>query len=55
MMSTISARPRRAVAIEFVKIAAGFVLIYLTLERTATWTNSQFGEYGVLICGLVMS
>jgi membrane protease YdiL (CAAX protease family) len=54
MMSTISARPRRAVAIEFVKIAAGFVLIYLTLERTATWTNSQFGEYGVLICGLVI-
>jgi membrane protease YdiL (CAAX protease family) len=48
------ARPRRAVAIELVKVAAGFALIYLALERAATWTNSQFGEYGALICGLVI-
>jgi membrane protease YdiL (CAAX protease family) len=40
---------------EFVKLAAGFAAIYLVLDRAAGWTNSLFGEYGALICALVIA
>jgi membrane protease YdiL (CAAX protease family) len=40
---------------EFVKLTAGFTIIYLVLDRSAAWTNSLFGEYGLLICGLVIA
>jgi membrane protease YdiL (CAAX protease family) len=44
------ARPTR-----MVPLTVGFALIYLVLDRSATWTNSLFGEYGVLICALVIA
>jgi membrane protease YdiL (CAAX protease family) len=46
---------RSARASAFVKLTVGFALIYLVLDRSATWTNSLFGEYGVLICALVIA
>jgi hypothetical protein len=39
---------------EFARLAAGFVLIYVVLERVGAWTNSLYGEYGALICGSVI-
>ena len=54
MTSTKPALHRSAYSRAFVKLAFGFALIYLVLDRSATWTNSLFGEYGVLICGLVI-
>jgi membrane protease YdiL (CAAX protease family) len=39
----------------FVKLTAGFAIIYLVLDRSATWTNSLYGEYGALICALVIA
>jgi membrane protease YdiL (CAAX protease family) len=44
------ARPAR-----MVPLTVGFILIYLVLDRSATWTNSLFGEYGAPICALVIA
>ena len=54
MTSTIGSSARSTLIREFVKLTAGFAAIYLVLERTAAQTNSLFGEYGALICGLVV-
>jgi membrane protease YdiL (CAAX protease family) len=54
MTTTIGSSARSALIREFVKLTLGFVAIYLVLERTAAKTNSLFGEYGALICGLVI-
>ncbi len=40
---------------DFVKLTAGFAMIYLVLDRSAAWTNSLYGEYGLLICTLVIA
>jgi membrane protease YdiL (CAAX protease family) len=39
----------------FLKLTVGFALIYLVLDRSATWTNSLLGEYGALICALTIA
>ena len=49
------AMARVARSTEYVKLVAGFAMIYLVLDRSATWTNSLFGEYGALICVLVIA
>jgi membrane protease YdiL (CAAX protease family) len=54
MASALGSSARSALIREFVKLTAGFAAIYLVLERTAAQTNSLFGEYGALICGLVV-
>ncbi|NTU79057.1 MAG: CPBP family intramembrane metalloprotease [Chloroflexales bacterium] len=41
--------------IETAKLVAGFAIIYLVLDRSATWTRSAYGEYGLLICVLVIA
>lgn len=55
MTTAMPARHRFAHSSAFVKLTVGFALIYLVLDRSATWTNSLFGEYGVLICALVIA
>jgi membrane protease YdiL (CAAX protease family) len=55
MASALESSARSALIREFVKLTAGFAAIYLVLERTAAQTNSLFGEYGALICGLVVA
>lgn len=35
-------------------VVAGFVVIWVVLDRSATWLNSNVGEAGVLVCGLVI-
>lgn len=40
---------------EWGMLTAGFALIYLVLDRSATWTNSLYGEYGAPICALVIA
>ena len=35
-------------------IVAGFVVVWVVLERSATWLNSNMGETGVLVCALVI-
>jgi membrane protease YdiL (CAAX protease family) len=54
MTPIASASGRSTGTIEFVKLTAGFAIIYLVLDRSATWTNSLYGEYGLLICALVI-
>src|SRR5262245_13901489 len=55
MTSTSSAGGASTSTMEFVKIVAGFAVIYLVLDRSAAWTNSLYGEYGLLICALVIA
>jgi membrane protease YdiL (CAAX protease family) len=55
MTSSASAVGRSVHTTEFAKLGAGFVLIYVVLERVAAWTNSLYGEYGALICALVIA
>jgi len=56
MMTIATPAMRRAArSSEYVKLVAGFAMIYLVLDRSATWTNSLFGEYGALICVLVIA
>lgn len=54
MVYALGSEARSGLVREFVKLTAGFVAIYLILERTAAETNSLFGEYGALICALVV-
>jgi membrane protease YdiL (CAAX protease family) len=54
MASTTSSNGRSAFTSEFAKLTAGFAAIYLVLDYSATSTNSLFGEYGALICVLVV-
>jgi membrane protease YdiL (CAAX protease family) len=55
MISIAPVSWRSAYTREFVKLTAGFVIIYLVLDRSATWTNSLYGESGALICTLVIA
>jgi membrane protease YdiL (CAAX protease family) len=55
MTPIASASGRSTDTIEFVKLTAGFAIIYLVLDRSATWTNSLYGEYGALICIFVIA
>jgi membrane protease YdiL (CAAX protease family) len=55
MTPTASASGQSTSTIEFVKLTAGFTIIYLVLDRSATWTNSLYGEYGLPICALVIA
>ena len=55
MTTATPALHRSAHSSAFVKLTVGFALIYLVLDRSATWTNSLFGEYGALICALVIA
>jgi membrane protease YdiL (CAAX protease family) len=55
MTITTPAIGRAARSSEYLKLTAGFAIIYLVLDRSATWTNSLYGEYGLLICTLVLA
>lgn len=55
MTPSISASLRSTRTMLLVKLTAGFAIIYLVLDRSATWTNSLYGEYGALICVLVIA
>jgi membrane protease YdiL (CAAX protease family) len=55
MTSATPAAGRAARSTGFVRLTAGFAIIYLVLDRSATWTNSLYGEYGALICALVIA
>jgi membrane protease YdiL (CAAX protease family) len=55
MTSVTPAIGRAARSTEFLKLTVGFVIIYLVLDRSATWTNSLYGEYGALISALVIA
>lgn len=35
-------------------VVAGFVVIWVVLDRSATWLDSNVGEAGVLVCALVI-
>jgi membrane protease YdiL (CAAX protease family) len=36
-------------------VVAGFVVIWIVLERSATWLGSNLGEAGLLVCALVIA
>jgi membrane protease YdiL (CAAX protease family) len=55
MIKIASASERSTYTMGFVKLTVGFVIIYLVLDRSATWTNSLYGEYGALICAFVIA
>jgi membrane protease YdiL (CAAX protease family) len=55
MTTSVPAVTRSTRATEYAKLTAGFLLIYVVLERVAAWTNSLYGEYGALICTLVIA
>ena len=55
MIRVASASGRSTHTWEFVMLTAGFVIIYLVLDRSATWTNSLYGEYGAMICTVVIA
>jgi len=55
MTSTTSGIGRAAYSTGFVKLTAGFAVVYLVLDRSAAWTNSLYGEHGLLICALVIA
>lgn len=54
MTTTTPAIGRTTRSSSFVTLIGGFAIIYLALDRSATWTNSRFGEYGLLICALTI-
>lgn len=41
--------------LKFVRIVAGFLLIWLVLERSAAALGSTRGEFGVIVCALVLA
>ncbi len=55
MTTSVPAVTRSTRATEYAKLTAGFLLIYVVLERVAAWSNSLYGEYGALICTLVIA
>jgi membrane protease YdiL (CAAX protease family) len=55
MTSATPAVGRAARSTELVKLTGGFAIIYLALDRSAAWTNSLYGEYGLPICMLVIA
>jgi membrane protease YdiL (CAAX protease family) len=53
-MTTARAMFAAGSRLSLLRLGAGFALIYLVLDRAATWTHSLYGEYGALICTLVV-
>lgn len=55
MTSSVQTIRRAVPARDLVRITGGFILIYGVLEASATWTNSRYGEYGLVICAAVIT
>ena len=52
---TLSGAAERGTSLGLLSILAGFGLIYAVHATTTSLTNSLYGEYGLLACGLVLA